>query len=92
MVDREKFTGMVVNPGSVNDGKTVARVTPFLRQPGVAVSVVKLNARKPVRADETTVEQYFWVPVAGGLWVPDGKSEAWAIEALRAGYRKGARS
>lgn len=89
MADHDKFTGMIVAPGSVSDGKTVGRATPYLRLPGAMATPTRLTTKKVPTNEPMVVEQFVWVPDAGGLWVPDNRDAAWGIETLRAGYRRG---
>lgn len=90
-----QFEGIVINPGSTNDGKRKAGKTSFLRLPEVPLVPHDYSTGKQPAKVEAKVVDYVFVRISHGsgaewgFWVPDGRDGAWAMEALVAGYRRG---
>ena len=93
------FEGMVVNPGSPNDGKRKASKTPFLRMDetpveGLAGAVARVSSKAAPKKEVRKIGEYVFVRMnhgsgaEWGFWVPDGRDGAWAMDTVVQAYRR----
>lgn len=92
----QKFTGIIVAPGSEHDGKRVSAKTPFHRLAcRTDAPTIPRRGQGSVALKDTAmkVEDFVFISYRSGqdnfgVWVPDGRDDAWALQQLIAGYRR----
>lgn len=88
----DRFTGIVIAPGSEHDGKRLSSKTPFLRRPKIEPAPTTRRGVGLIKR-AAPFDEFYWADVAAGslqsgIWVPDGRDVAWALQQLIAGYRR----
>lgn len=97
------FTGMVVAPGSPHDCRKVSSKTPYVRlaDPQKDAKPTRLTLKQRAVSEVAAISGFIWVSfrkdrvnsleLIWGFWVPEGKTDDWAMDTLIQTYEKAAR-
>ena len=90
-----QFEGIVINPGSPNDGKKKSSKTSFLRLNETPQATAQpIGDGTAPHTGRMKTADYVFVPIhtenggRWGFWLPDGRDVSWMIDTLITEYRR----